>query len=427
MIHPAKVYSQQVISSPFGTSRHQEPGRTYQRRFSAFSIPLFLLMSVSVAADESDVKRFIAQPDHEKVQLKSKLDRGVDWLLAQQAADGGWHSETYGNMQGGVGNTALVLSALACVHEASREPRTRDFCRGVKFLTAHLSEDGLLSGTDGVPDYPVYATALLVTAVTRSADTPPARVPLSRLCDGLAKAQRNTVDGYSRDHPDFGGWGSLSNPHRGPYDEGPSNVSVTAHVLEALSVTKSLTPAARADALLFLNRCQNRDVEELEEGGFCFTFRLDDPLNKAGLFRTKSGGIRARSYRSATCDGLAGLLACDIARTDSRVVEAVSWLSRPALPTDNQVPAAEKEIAHPSFQSGLDFYTVAALMRVMERLDDPKLTELQSRVIQGLLHRQNEDGSWSNPCSAMREDDPLIATAFMVEALAKRLGTKAND
>ena len=34
-----------------------------------------------------------------------------------------------------------------------------------------------------------------------------------------------------------------------------------------------------------------------------------------------------------------------------------------------------------------------------------------------LLARQRADGSWSNPASEMREDDPVVATAFATAAL----------
>jgi hypothetical protein len=44
---------------------------------------------------------------------KSRSRRGLDWLVAQQAADGGWHSTTYGQLKDGASVTALVLEAMS--------------------------------------------------------------------------------------------------------------------------------------------------------------------------------------------------------------------------------------------------------------------------------------------------------------------------
>ena len=44
---------------------------------------------------------------------QESLQRGLDWLMAQQAEDGGWHSKTYGPFKGGAATTALALYSIS--------------------------------------------------------------------------------------------------------------------------------------------------------------------------------------------------------------------------------------------------------------------------------------------------------------------------
>src|SRR5436190_22115582 len=44
-------------------------------------------------------------------EAEQSLTKGLAWLLAQQAADGGWHSKTYGQVKDGAAVTALALEA----------------------------------------------------------------------------------------------------------------------------------------------------------------------------------------------------------------------------------------------------------------------------------------------------------------------------
>jgi hypothetical protein len=39
-------------------------------------------------------------------------------------------------------------------------------------------------------------------------------------------------------------------------------------------------------------------------------------------------------------------------------------------------------------------------------------------LVEELLRRQRDDGSWVNPAHAVREDEPVAATSFALIALA---------
>ncbi len=384
-------------------------------------IPLLSLIVASWVAFEDQYSTAAPTAPVVSKQVLPALKSGVDWLLSQQSSDGGWHSETYGNMKGGVGNTALVLAALSQV-PGELDPKVQAaFERGVNFLIANLDEHGLVRAPDHSADYPVYATALVLTALERRPH-PGAHASRPRLCQGLLLAQRSTANGWPQDHPDSGGWGILGGADSRPDGTSPSNISVTAHVLAALSVTKTLTPTARTEALEFLARCQNLKDDTSNDGGFVFTPRRDDPLNKARVLRTEPRGLQAHSYRTATYDGVLSLLACGISRTDSRLKDSHAWLLRDEPAATGGTP--ENDVDWATLRKGLEYYEAAAAARLYQLTADPLLARKQKLQIESLLARQRTDGSWSSQYAWMREDDPLIATALMVSTLAQTFVVK---
>jgi hypothetical protein len=50
--------------------------------------------------------------------------------------------------------------------------------------------------------------------------------------------------------------------------------------------------------------------------------------------------------------------------------------------------------------------------------EHPRTIDWPRRIAHALLARQQPDGSWKNPATDQREDDPLIATSLSSAALA---------
>ncbi len=71
-----------------------------------------LLGSLAFGADTEEELRAAA---------KKSLDQSVAFLIKEQGADGGWHSKTYGQLQGGPALTTLVLEALSHAPVEARE------------------------------------------------------------------------------------------------------------------------------------------------------------------------------------------------------------------------------------------------------------------------------------------------------------------
>src|SRR5262249_34528710 len=93
------------------------------------------------------------------------LVRAAGYLLSQQDADGGWHSQTYGLLRSAQSPTPSVLDALSGLPT----PPAAQIERAIDFIRSHMQTDGALGLADSdYPDYPNYATALAVKVLCRA-------------------------------------------------------------------------------------------------------------------------------------------------------------------------------------------------------------------------------------------------------------------
>jgi hypothetical protein len=168
---------------------------------------------------------------------------------------------------------------------------------------------------------------------------------------------------------------------------------------------------------VFVNRCQNlRDRNsgaESEDGGFFFT--PGDPFrNKAGLQIQAAGPPRFRSYGSATADGLRCLQACAKYADAERKKKALQWL-------DAHLSTGRMLKNHGTFaadrlkdRDAAMFYFAASFAAVQ---GSNGMKEALNGLRDELVRKQLDDGSWRNELNAVREDDPLLATALALLSL----------
>jgi squalene-hopene/tetraprenyl-beta-curcumene cyclase len=197
-------------------------------------------------------------------------------------------------------------------------------------------------------------------------------------------------------------------PAKGPVPTlDQSNLPSTLFALGGLSVSGELAPEVSKKALVFLERCQNFPKGD---GGFCAS-ATDPSMNKAG---------EHVSYGSASSDGLRGLLRCGLKIEDPRVVAARGWVEK-HLSTEVH-PGDFPEGRYYDRDSLFLYYlwstahALAALERNGATLSE-KEKAWQKSVRAKLISLQKPDGSWSNPASATREDDPLVATPLAMAVL----------
>jgi squalene-hopene/tetraprenyl-beta-curcumene cyclase len=323
---------------------------------------------------------------------ESPLQRAARYLWKQQSEDGGFHSTTYGLLRSGQSLTPFVLGALLEVPETIRPVPWDAVDRALEFIRKNTNADGALGHmNEPAADYPNYATSLAVAAFVKARRSGWNR-DVAKMAMQLRAQQFSETNGWKPEDPPYGGWGMGGPIHRPP-DAGHVDLSMTRCVLEALR--DSGVPAndpAMLRALRYLERSQNSD------GGFYFsTVNLD--TNKAG----ESDG-KVASYGTATADGVLSLRAAGIPDSDQRIARAVKWLNDNHQP--DRVPGFRTK-PRELWGAGLRFYYADAI----------------SRAVPGLpvqLPAQSGDGSYRNPNNMVKEDDPLIATAFAVRVLVRQ-------
>ena len=143
---------------------------------------------------------------------RSSLARAANYLWAQQAADGGFHSATYGLLRSGQSLTPFVLGALLRVPGA--DPGAVD--RALAFIRRQTSADGAVGVTGGDADYPNYATALAVDALVAAQRRLPAlaheakagswAADITPMVAHLRAQQFSEADGWTPEHTAYGGW-----------------------------------------------------------------------------------------------------------------------------------------------------------------------------------------------------------------------------
>jgi hypothetical protein len=324
----------------------------------------------------------------------ASLGDAARYLWSQQAEDGGFHSTTYGLLRSGQSLTPFVLLALLGLPD-SKSSRPRGAVeRALTFIKANTNAEGALGLMDDTAaDYPNYATALAVCAMikARSPQNHEYEKVIRPMIAQLRAQQFGEANGWTSQHTPYGAWG-MGGSIRRPPEAGHVDLSMTRHVLEALQLS-GIPPSddVMTRALIFLQRSQNPD------GGFYFS-PVNPEINKAG----ESGGHFA-SYGTATVDGVLALRAAGVPDEDPRIAKAITWLKDHHQP--DRAPGFDEGTGQP-WGSGLRFYYAHAISRVMPNLPVE-------------LPPQSSDGSFRNSVNLVKEDDPLIATAFALYVMAR--------
>jgi squalene-hopene/tetraprenyl-beta-curcumene cyclase len=317
----------------------------------------------------------------------SPLERGVLWLRYSQEKDGAWRGKEVAVLRPGPATTAFVLYALSRLPPPMVERYRDSLDQAAAYLRSRISAEGLVGVESSGLDYPTYATSLAILGFT-AVKPDNFAVDVAKMADALKRGQLDESEGWSPDDPEYGGWAFGGAPQPKPYAH-RLDISTTRFALEALAAAGvAKTDPAWSRARRFVERCQNPD------GGFRFT--------------TIEGQDKAdgRSYGTATADGLICLRLAE--GPPERRAAAEAWMREhftiercPGFPADHPRPWAD----------GLLGYWLAAAARVTGPVG-------HERIRTALAARQREDGSWVNASDLMLENEPLLATALAVLALA---------
>ncbi|RTZ93002.1 MAG: hypothetical protein DSY92_01535, partial [Planctomycetota bacterium] len=225
--------------------------------WSGFSRCLSLILVISLGGCST------SNPIPEVGSPQQLLERACNYLWAQQAEDGGWHSETHGLLRSGQALTPFVLFTLLKMAPDVAQQHADDVVRAIAFIRSSVNEDGVVGLNDpDVAEYPNYSSAFAVRCLV-AAGRQDDRHLIERICLYLQSQQFSERRGFGREHPVHGAWG-----FGGPLPLGGSpghvDISYTRHVLEALRDADAIDSGIASRAQLFLKRMQR-------DGGFYFS------------------------------------------------------------------------------------------------------------------------------------------------------------
>jgi hypothetical protein len=325
-------------------------------------------------------------------RIDAAIAKGAAFLVSKQGPDGAIRSPVYAYFKDGYALTPLALAALFAVPSEDAA-----YARGVDFI-ATMIRDGKLREDVDAPRYPLYSMAVGVLVLNRAGNErqQAARDALVRALRGRQLVEDN---GWKPDMPSYGGWSYFDGvPDRPEAPDDQANLSATLYAVGALALSGvPATDPALVRARAFVERCQ------AEDGGFFFAPAIPDG-NKAGV---------GRAYGSMTADGARALVRLGVPPDDPRVARAAAWLDAHFDATRNPGEFAPvNEIRRESSY----FYWTWTAAHAMRDLGRPAAA-WAAPLAEALLARQRPDGSWANPAAEMREDDPVVATAFATAAL----------
>jgi len=340
-------------------------------------------------------------------EARAAIARGLQWLAAQQAADGSWSNNRFPAL------TALAVQALLRSGDPSY---AEQIDAGVAYILTCVREDGGIYCD--VPDrkgggLSNYNTAICMTAL-HALDRPSLVPVVQNARTFIARSQHFGDDVYT------GGFGYDRETKRAYTD-----LLNTYYAVEGMRRTQDVEdsrPAseARADinwaeTVRFIERLQNRPETGPENAGGFF-YNPTDP--KAGTTTNREGVVIFRSYGSITYAGMLALLYADVSRDDVRVRSAFDWACRHWGLDENPGMG----------QQGLYFFynvlstCLAAYGQDMIPVADQPLVDWKAALTTRLIERQRIDpdtggGYWVNENGRYWENDPVLVTAYALLAL----------
>lgn len=348
---------------------------------------------------------------------RTPQQRAVQWLAEQQDERGMFACSTYGVLARGESTTAAVALAIARLPDATRATCALTLQRAIAALLADNAP------TPPLPpqpvDYPCYTAAHLLHTLALTGRQKYA-AHCERLIAWLRTRQFSANTACPHSAPEFGGFGLGDVPRTFPDGTDLVGLSVTTAVLEALQAAGVPHDDAMVqDARTFVERCQWFDDEaaptKKADGGFCFLPTADWRAGKAGLRDVVGERRRARSYGTATADGVRALLACGLPADAPRVQAGLRWLAERGR---DEVPGVV-EYGDAQLERSLRLYWLQSLAALADRLPDhASAARWRAGARAQVTALQRPDGSFVGLGNAMKEDDPLVATALALGCFA---------
>ncbi len=352
----------------------------------------------------------------EREAIDAALVKGARYLLQRSVGGESARWGAPGNPDAGI--TAMVAGAL----QAVPEPRPADIQAAIDDAVAWLA---LLQREDGSIHQGRLANYVTSAAVLALAPRKEHAERIVRARDYLVRLQSDEGEGYSPDHPYYGGVGYGG-------DERPdlSNLQMALEALHTAGLAQD-DPAWQR-ALVFLQRCQNRSESNdlrLERGGVVIRPGDDGGSayapgeSKAGNLELPDGTVVPRSYGSMSYALLKGYVFAGLQKDDPRVQALWKWLQANYTLDLNPGFVASDDPTAPYQGLFYYFHTMAKALDVFGAdvlvdaagVEHAWRPELAGRLI---AMQSKSDGSWVNTnAPAWWEGNPVLATAYALLTL----------
>ncbi len=360
--------------------------------------------------------------------LEITMQKSIAWLWAQQDEDGAWHSQTHAVLKDGKALTPYILYHLLQIPEDKFIRPQDGVQRGVEFIQREIRAS-ISKGEDSLPmlNYPNYSAAYALKVLCfLQQDTALQNI----LVGHLLREQFIEHRGIAPDNLAYGGWG-YGEPGLPFGEHGHVDVSHTRRIVEALKMKAEAkakeTPTVSRSHALALSRHFLQGVQRTQEdprlyegclsrkalpydGGF-ISSTVTLATNKCEPVLIEGAGYHYPSYATATCDGFLAMHA--LGMTDTKAyADAKQWLEKNQdMSTIEGLSKEDPEQWH----EVMHYYHWAVRAEAMTAagITGPWSKELQRMLIK----EQQPDGYYINPIGGVnKEDDPLMATIFAVQA-----------
>lgn len=356
-------------------------------------------------------------------EARAAIERGVTYLIANQKDDGHWSNPTF---------PALTALPLQAIHRADigHEDAIKKACQ---FISSCAQEDG---GIYQIPEekrkgggLSNYNTAVCIVALHECCGAKSLRLVLAGRTFLAETSQNLTGSIYD------GGMGY--DPATGRDYTDLSNSYLAFEAMRLTADAEDFRPEGEAKADIdwnaargFIQRCHNhpdfndqpwvsRDPEEI--GGFAY----HPQQTRAGTVEGKDGVVRFRSMPGMTYAGLLSYIYADVPRNDPRIKATVQWA---ANHWNLDVASRDPEKAGTDRQKEGLFYMYDVMAKGLDAFghsmlhpDNQDAFNWRRKIIEQILSMQkiNEDGHgyWLNEVGRYWESDPVLVTAYAIQAL----------
>jgi len=366
-------------------------------------------------------------------------DRAAAYLMKQQNDDGSWAPKP------GPGVTALVVAGLLRTNNA--KPSDPAVAKAIDYVISRQKDDG------GIYDSMLgnYNTSIALMMLGQLEQTDRIQQVVKRAQDYLRGLQWHnqqdpTGTKIAEDHPWFGG--------AGYGNKGRPDLSNTATMIAGLRDSGlDCKDPAYLRAMAFVTSLQGAKANTrygdqiVPDGGFIYaTSENKDAIGKLQSYAVPDtttdafGKSRLRTYGSMTYAGFMSYLYAQLDREDPRVLDALNWIKRNYTldhnPGMGDIESTEQDERFQGYYYYLHLFAraLSAWTRGEPRgveadpdtttitLADGEKRDWANDLIARIAELQKDDGRFENVHDRWMESDPVLCTAYALNALGHTLG-----